>query len=179
LEAQEGDHAAARRCFSRALDADKRNIAAYTAWTLMEEKLGRWPDARSLFERALAEFEPGTSEKNRMWRAYELMEQSAANFDGAQGVYQRAMRESFKVQEQQQADDENSPGPKSLRVTATSKPEKDKTRSSEKEYEVVRWDQGSSMKAEVWMNDGSIEGKVPTAAMKKKRSSNTADVSST
>jgi hypothetical protein len=50
LEAAEGDHAAARRCFSRALDADKRNVAAITAWTLMEEDLGNAQDARSIFE---------------------------------------------------------------------------------------------------------------------------------
>lgn len=51
LEAREGDHAAARRCFSRALDADTRNVAAVTAWTLMEEELGNYLDARSIFER--------------------------------------------------------------------------------------------------------------------------------
>ncbi len=50
LEAQEGDHAAARRCFSRALDADPRNVAAVTAWTLMEADLGNYADARSIFE---------------------------------------------------------------------------------------------------------------------------------
>ncbi len=50
LEAAEGDDAAARRCFSRALDADNRNVAAITAWTLMEEELGNAQDARSIFE---------------------------------------------------------------------------------------------------------------------------------
>ena len=51
LEAREGDHAAARRCFSRSLDADKRNVAAVTAWTLMEQELGLFNDARYIFER--------------------------------------------------------------------------------------------------------------------------------
>ena len=50
LEAAERDDAAARRCFSRALDADNRNVAAITAWTLMEEELGNAQDARSIFE---------------------------------------------------------------------------------------------------------------------------------
>jgi Tfp pilus assembly protein PilF len=50
LEAQEGDHAAARRCFNRALDADPRNVAAVTAWTSMEADLGNFADARSIFE---------------------------------------------------------------------------------------------------------------------------------
>jgi Tfp pilus assembly protein PilF len=51
LEAQEYDYAAARRCFSRALDADKRNVAAITAWTLMEQELGQYNDAKLIFER--------------------------------------------------------------------------------------------------------------------------------
>lgn len=50
LEAGEGEHAAARRCFSRALDADNRNVATITAWTLMEEELGNERDSRSIFE---------------------------------------------------------------------------------------------------------------------------------
>eukprot|EP00980_Cylindrotheca_fusiformis_P005924 scaffold1246_cov134-Cylindrotheca_fusiformis.AAC.16 len=173
LEAQEGDHAAARRCFNRALDADKRNIATYTAWTMLESSLGNWKDARSIFERALTQFEPGTTEKKQLWRAYELMEQSADNFAGAQAIYQRAMRESFKVQDKEQKDAEDSSG--SLLVNATNSSDskgsaKENNKNNKKEYEVVRWDQGSSsMKAEVWMNKGLIEGKVPNSAMKKKR----------
>lgn len=51
LEAAEGDYAAARRCWSRALDADTRNVATITAWTLMEEDLNNDQDAVSIFER--------------------------------------------------------------------------------------------------------------------------------
>jgi tetratricopeptide (TPR) repeat protein len=50
LEAQEDEFDAARRCFSRALDADRRNVAAVTAWTLMEERLGKYNDAKLIFE---------------------------------------------------------------------------------------------------------------------------------
>jgi tetratricopeptide (TPR) repeat protein len=181
LEAQEGDDAAARRCFSRALDADKRNIAAYTAWTMMEGKLGNWDDARFIFERALTQFEPGTTEKKQIWRAYELMEQSADSFRGAQDVYQRAMRESFKLQDtrQEEAEESDDNSNSILYGTTASTAPKDAEEngsSSKKEYEVVRWDQGSSsMKAEVWMNHGSIEGKVPAATMKKKRSNGSAE----
>lgn len=50
LEAREGEHAAARRCFSRALDADPRNVAAVTAWTSMEADIGNLSDARSIFQ---------------------------------------------------------------------------------------------------------------------------------
>lgn len=178
LEAQEGDHAAARRCFSRALDADKRNIAAYTAWTMMEAALGNWKDAGSIYERALSQFEPGTTEKKQIWRAYELMEQSAENFKGAQDVYQRSMRESFKVQDKQQEEAEESSSIL-FNTTAAIRPKDDleeKGSGDKKEYEVVRWDHGSSsMKAEVWMNNGSIEGKVPNSAMKKKRRTGSAE----
>ena len=50
LEARGDDYDAARRCFSRALDADRRNVAAVTAWTLMEEGLGKFNDAKLIFE---------------------------------------------------------------------------------------------------------------------------------
>ena len=73
------------------------------------------------------------------------------------------MRESFVVAEQEneiQQDLTSSVSPKSEKVE-----ENDSGRS--KEY--ARWDQGSSsMKAEIWLNKGSIEGKVPKAAMEKK-----------
>ena len=169
LEAQEGDVAAARRCFSRALDADKRNIAAMTAWTLMEEQIGNWEDARILFERGLKQFAPGTEEKKQLWRSYETMERRAGNDAGAQDVYQRAMRESFSAAEQDDDVNEGFLGRRSTAITNTQKVEEGNEEN--KEYEVSRWDQGStSMKAEIWLNNGSIEGKVPQATMERKRS---------
>jgi len=167
LEAQEADYAAARRCFSRAIDADKRNIAAYTAWTIMEGKLGNLDDARSLFERALSQFKAGTVERNQLWRAYELMEQDASNPERAQSVYQRAMRESFKLQEREQANEKKSKNSSTASVGDEMKEEVEK---KQKEYDVAQWDHGSSsMKADAWLNNGLIEGKVPTKTMKKKR----------
>ena len=50
-KAREHDYDAARRCFSRALDEeDRRNVAAVTAWKLMEEELGKFNDAKLIFE---------------------------------------------------------------------------------------------------------------------------------
>ena len=96
LEAREEDYAAARRCFSRALDADSRNVAAVTAWTLMEERLGNIGDAQALFERALKQFtSPASDDNNTLWRAYELMEIRAGNLKGAQLVYHRYMRDAI------------------------------------------------------------------------------------
>lgn len=176
LEAQEGDYPAARRCFSRALDADKCNIAAMTAWTLMESELGNYNDARVLYERALKQFAPGTSEKKGLWRLFELMEEKAGNPTGAQEIYRRAVGESIGTEEEEaNADDIDfaamavNAGNKEAGKPAKGVAEKDPIRSRDKEFEVLRWDQGSSdsMKAEIWLNDGSIEGKVPQATLDK------------
>lgn len=172
LEASQGDFAAARRCFSRALDADNRNVAAITAWTNMEEQLGNLDDARSLFQRSLKEFTPGTDETNQLWRAYELMEQRSGNEANAQAVYQQAMRESFSAaadapEEQDEIFDEDI---ETREVAKADDKDSDDSKSKAKrEFEVSRWDQaGGSMKAEILL-DGSIEGKMPESAMKKKK----------
>lgn len=163
LEAQEGEYAAARRCFSRALDADSRNVATVTAWTQMEEDIGNSKDARLLFEQSLKNFSPGSDSKMILWRAYELMEQRAGNVDAEQQVYQRSVRETFNVQEDHSFvidDSETQSVPEQKPETA---------RMKDQEVEAFRWDGGSSMKGEVWMNNGSIETKMPMKAMKKQR----------
>jgi tetratricopeptide (TPR) repeat protein len=160
-----GDYAAARRCFNRALDADKRNMAAMTAWTLMEESIGNFDDARVIFERSLRQFEPGTSEKRRLWTAYEGMENRAGNAAFAQEVYRRAVRESITKAEYGETQDELDIA--SMARGAGNKDVVGVASEAKKEFEVVRWDKGSSMKGEVWMNEGSVEGKVPKATMEK------------
>lgn len=191
LEASEGDFAAARRCFSRALDADNRNLAAITAWTNMEEELGNLDDARSLFRRSLKKLTPGTDETNRLWRAYELMEQRTGNEANAQEVYRQSMRESFSAaaDEPDEQDieifvEENLELNSNLQQQRQENQKNDDTSDSDRknyakrEFEVSRWDQeGSSMKAEILM-DGSIEGKVPRSAMKKKKKSATSSSTS-
>ena len=171
LEAQEGDHAAARRCFSRALDADKRNAAAVTAWTLMEAGLGNFSDARSIFERVLKMFRSSSVDKMAIWRAYEIMEERAGNSREAQLVFQRSMRESISSstadEELMFASVNGDVDPKKSDLVAAvnlkSKPPK-----RSKEVEVSSWSTGSNvLEAEVWMNNGSIEGKVPASMMKK------------
>ena len=167
LEAREGDVAAARRCFSRALDADNRNLAAIIAWTKMEESIGNWKDAEKIFERALKQFQPGSEEKVNLWRAYELMEQRVGNDQAAQDVFQRSMRETLMGGKDEHH--EHVATPIATPVNMTSLNEQDFLKES-KEVEVVRWNiEASSMKGEVWMNKGSIEGKVPRATLKKKR----------
>lgn len=163
LEAQEGDHAAARRCFSRALDADKRNVAAITAWTLMEAELGNIADARSIFERVLKLFRSPSVDKTVIWRAYEVMEERAGNTREAQLVFQRSMRETISSST---VDEEMVFSGMGGDVAYAS--QKSKTPKKNKEVDVSSWSTGSDeLDAEVWMNNGSIEGKVPASMMKK------------
>lgn len=169
LEAREGDHAAARRCFSRALDADNRNVAAITAWTLMEEELGNYDDARLIFDRSLKRFPAASDDKMALWRAYELMEQRAGNTDAALQVFQRSMRESMGVREVQERFGDNLD--ESVQIVEP-EPSMNEVLQQSKEVEVVRWggdsDPVGRMTGEVWMNNGSIEGKVPMSSLKKK-----------
>jgi tetratricopeptide (TPR) repeat protein len=165
LEARQGDHAAARRCFSRALDADSRNLPAVTAWASMEEEVANVSDARSIFERALSRFAPGSDEKNCLWRSYELMEQRLGHVEEAQKVYQRSMREALAaVDEDQGAADRREQRPK----MGPKKPDLKKvlTRTADEEVEVVRW---NSLGGEVWMNDRAIEGKLPGYGKKRRK----------
>ena len=59
--------------------------------------------------------------------------------------------------------------------TETAKDENQDVLERSNEVEVIRWDtEATTMKADVWMNDGSIEGKVPKkilAKMKTKKQS--------
>ncbi|KAL3939032.1 MAG: hypothetical protein SGARI_001518 [Bacillariaceae sp.] len=180
LEASEGDYAAARRCFNRALDADNRNMAATTAWILMEEELGNFEDARHLYERSIKKFTDGTVEKQQLWRSYELMEQRAGNEALAQEVYRRQMRESFAAAKEELEEEDEFPEEAPV-ATAIGEETDKKAPKPEKEVEVVRWDQGSStsMKAEIWLtNDGDIESMVPKGTMNKKRKANTSSPAS-
>lgn len=160
LEAQEGDHAAARRCFSRALDADQRNVAAVTAWALMEADLGNFSDARSIFERTLKYFSSQSDDKTAVWRAYEIMEEQAGNYRKAQQVFQRSMREDMASKDEEIIPERASD------VDIVDSLVKEKS----KEVEVSRWQTGSSdLGAEVWLNNGSIEGRIPAKMMQKLR----------
>jgi tetratricopeptide (TPR) repeat protein len=155
LEAREGDHAAARRCFSRALDADSRNVAAVTAWANMEEEQENLPDARMIYERVLRQFSAGSGEKTAIWRNYELMEERLGNFEASQSVFRRSMREAITIEDKSMADDEIVADQGKRKV-----PEIDEVLKKSSEVEVVRWKK-SSLGAEVWLNDNAIEGKVP------------------
>eukprot|EP00559_Dactyliosolen_fragilissimus_P006427 CAMPEP_0184859160 /NCGR_PEP_ID=MMETSP0580-20130426/4174_1 /TAXON_ID=1118495 /ORGANISM="Dactyliosolen fragilissimus" /LENGTH=1113 /DNA_ID=CAMNT_0027355635 /DNA_START=298 /DNA_END=3639 /DNA_ORIENTATION=- len=169
LEAREGDHAAARRCFSRALDADNHNVAAVTAWTSMEAELGNYVDARHLFERALKQFLTSTDEKMALWRAYELMETKGGNDDAAQSVYSRSIRDAMVT------DDyftETNKMPSTKTNNNKSIPAMNNVLKKSEEVEVSSWRssrESSFGGNEVWMNDGSIEGRVPFSYMNKKK----------
>ena len=171
LESQEQEFTAARRCFSRALDADNRNVATVTAWTLMEEQIGNYSDAKLIFEQALQSFDSQSEEKLALWRAYELMESQAGNQKAAQSVYQRSIRDAIVKDDQSPIESyENRCVTKDAQIT----PPRDEVlkNTSSNEVEVSQWkskrDTAFGKNTEVWMNAGSIEGKVPQSTMKKK-----------
>jgi len=170
LEAQEDDHAAARRCFARALDADNRNVPSITAWTQMEEELGNYEDARAIFERALAKFAPGCEAKKQLWRSYEMMEQRIGNVAAAKQVFQRSMRETME-REGETLEKDNMDLQKAITTEA---PTPRKKRREEEEVEVSRWDGSTSMggSGEIWMNEGSIESKMPRHRLNSKKKLN-------
>lgn len=89
------------------------------------------------------------------------MEQRLGNLQQAQNVYQRSMRETMTMDEEVFQDK----SPKAAVVETE--------RASKKtEVEVSRW--GDSLGGEVWINDGSIEAKMPKSALNKKnRAANT------
>ena len=165
LESQEGDYGAARRCFSRALDADTRNIASVTAWASMEQQTGNVNDARSIYERALKRFSGGSDDKMSLWRAYENMEIRSGNLNEAQSVYQRSMRDtmiSTKDESITRLDIESS------EVKA---PPMEEVLKKSNEVEVISWRTKREFgEGEVWINNGSIEGKVPSSRMNKNSS---------
>lgn len=164
LESQEEDYDAARRCFSRALDADSWNVAAVTAWTVMEKNLGNYKDARLIYERALKQFSTPTDEKLILWRAYELMESEAGNLQKAQSVYQRSMGDAIAIQDEFITDLSS----KILKSDSKSSSSGKKTLDDGNEVEVIRWDKKPTFgENDVWLNDGSIEGKVPPSTMNK------------
>ena len=135
----------------------------------MEAELGNFADARSIFERVLKLFRSPSVDKTAIWRAYEVMEERAGNTREAQLVFQRSMRESISSST---ADEElllpfvdDDIGTTNSGLLASEKPKPSK---KSREVEVSSWSNGSDvLEAEVWMNNGSIEGKVPASMMKK------------
>jgi hypothetical protein len=97
------------------------------------------------------------------------MEFQAGNLHAAQSVYQRSIRDTIVK------DDSFDYQEKNVRISnksGRSAVNKDKILQDSKEVEVSRWKsfqpESSFGESSVWMKDGSIEGKVPSAAMQKK-----------
>jgi hypothetical protein len=88
------------------------------------------------------------------------MEQRLGNVREAQNVYQRSMRENFTVEDEVFKDD------MPRRGSSKKQTEMNKVLKRSNEVEVVRW--GDSLGGEIWMNNGSIEAKVPQSVLQKK-----------
>ena len=70
------DTASAREMFRRAVAIDARHCASWQAWALMEAKLGRFEEARRLFQQG-AWAGVGETHVARIWQAWALLEVSA------------------------------------------------------------------------------------------------------
>ena len=120
----------------------------------------------------MKQFPAGSNEKMSLWRSYELMEQRLGNVREAQNVYQRSMREQITLEDEVFKEDRSKAKvPQELSTVLK--------RSSE--VEVESWGSDSLegvLRGEVWMNQGSIEAKVPKSALKKSRTKRLSDSSS-
>ena len=127
-----------------------------------------FPNLVELTTGALRQFASPSDDKLSIWRAYELMEFREGNLNAAQSVYQRSIRDT--IVKGNGFDDRE----KNIRISNKSgrtTVNKDTILQKSKEVEVSRWkteSESSFGESSVWMNDGSIEGKVPSAAMQKK-----------
>jgi len=117
----------------------------------------------SIFVGSLRQFTSASDDKLAIWRAYELMEIEAGNLKAAQNVYQRSIRDSIGNKLESSINYNSS----SLRDDDESSPA-DKILKESSEVEVSRWNTMDGFgNSDVWMKDGSIEGKVPASAMNK------------
>jgi len=166
LEKRTRNFSAARKCFSRALDADAWNVPSVTAWAKMEEELGNVMDARGVFERSLSKFSSKAQEKKGLWRAYELMESRLGNTHESQLVFGRYTSECMNSPKN--TEDRYDLSTKTIPASPEVSPNTDA-----EEIEVYRISSSRDfVDGEVWMNNGSIEGKIPMAAMKRSTKKN-------
>ena len=111
---------------------------------------------------ALRQFTSFSNDKMAIWRAYELMEADAGNAKAAQNVYQRSIRDSL-----------GSTRSESITYGSSSDENADDVLPTEVvlkksgEVEFSRWNSEGFGESAVWVNDGSIEGKVPASTMNK------------
>ena len=92
------------------------------------------------------------------------MEVEAGNTKAAQNVYQRSIRDSMggNIESSITYNSENI-----IEDPVIETPSKEVLKKTN-EVEVSRWNSRDSFgESDVWMKDGSIEGKVPSSAMKK------------
>ena len=111
---------------------------------------------------ALRQFTSFRNDKMAIWRAYEVMEAEAWNIKAAQNVYQRSIRDSMgSIKSESISYDSTS------NVTSDDGHRTEEVLKKSSEVEFSRWNSEGFGQSSVWMNDGSIEGKVPSSAMNK------------
>lgn len=101
------------------------------------------------------------------------MEERAGNTRTAQQIFQRSMREAMSSRDEELDPINTTSNVDNMISAAQSKAMNNASsnKGKNKEVEVSRWNTAGddSMDAEVWMNKGAIEGKVPAKLMNKMR----------
>ena len=97
------------------------------------------------------------------------MEAEAGNIRAAQNVYQRSIRDSIGSTKPESINYGSKPSVDGNGTVApTDSSSEDVLKTSNSEVEFSRWNSKKAFgESAVWMKDGSIEGKVPSSAMKK------------
>lgn len=113
-------------------------------------------------------FPTPSDDKMAIWRAWEVMEERTGNSRAAQIVFQRSMSDSMSSNEE---DTFPVPGSLEMDLNTVATPTKEspvRTKRKEK-LELSRLAKEGGWDSDVWLNNGSIEGKVPAKTMKKLR----------
>lgn len=116
-------------------------------------------------------FPSPSDDKMAIWRAWEVMEERTGNSRAAQIVFQRSMSDSMSANEEDALPVPARPN-LDLTVVTTPKEEKPVRNKSKEKVELSRLAKEGGWDSDVWMNNGSIEGRVPAKMMKKLRKRN-------
>jgi hypothetical protein len=114
-------------------------------------------------------FPAPSNDKMAIWRAWEIMEERTGNSRAAQIVFQRSMSDSMSANEEEAIPVPARPN-LDLNVITTPKEEKPVRNQSKEKVELSRLSKEGGWDSDVWMNNGSIEGKVSAKMMKRRGS---------
>ena len=115
-------------------------------------------------------FPTPSDDKMALWRSWEIMEERTGNSRAAQLIFQRSMSDSMAATNEQESFVPERP---SLNLNVITAPKEEDifsaTNKRKEKLELSRLAKEGGWDSDVWMNNGSIEGKVPAKTMKRLR----------